>query len=81
MMNLKLDMKRMEKISLALIPIWNTVTRVRINGEEVSCLPPVAVKMYDYASAGNAVKGLPFFKVWLPQLYNQSRSGAVIRSG
>lgn len=31
---------------------------------------PVKVALCDYASAGNSKDGHPFFKVWLPQLYD-----------
>lgn len=31
---------------------------------------PVTVRFCDYASAGNTFSNYPFFKVWLPQLYN-----------
>ena len=31
---------------------------------------PIKVYLCDYASAGNSVDSFPFFKVWLPQLYN-----------
>ncbi len=31
---------------------------------------PIKVALCDYASAGNAKDGRPFFKVWLPQLYD-----------
>lgn len=31
---------------------------------------PIKVNLCDYASAGNSSYSFPFFKVWLPQLYN-----------
>jgi len=31
---------------------------------------PVAVQFCDYASAGNSMDSFPFFKVWMPQLYD-----------
>jgi len=31
---------------------------------------PIDVELCDYASAGNLSSSLPFFKVWLPQLFN-----------
>ncbi|WP_315343484.1 beta-L-arabinofuranosidase domain-containing protein [Hoylesella oralis] len=31
---------------------------------------PIEVELCDYASAGNATSSFPFFKVWMPQLYN-----------
>ncbi len=31
---------------------------------------PIDIELCDYASAGNASASLPFFKVWMPQLYN-----------
>lgn len=31
---------------------------------------PIDVELCDYASAGNATSSYPFFKVWMPQLYN-----------
>jgi hypothetical protein len=31
---------------------------------------PIKVNLCDYASAGNSTSSFPFFKVWLPQLYN-----------
>ena len=31
---------------------------------------PVMVHFCDYASAGNTTNGFPFFRVWMPQLYN-----------
>ncbi|MDD4778079.1 MAG: glycoside hydrolase family 127 protein [Fermentimonas sp.] len=31
---------------------------------------PIKLNLCDYASAGNSKNGYPFFKVWLPQLYN-----------
>ena len=31
---------------------------------------PVEVELCDYASAGNTMKAYPFFKVWLPQLFD-----------
>lgn len=31
---------------------------------------PIKVTLCDYASAGNSTNSFPFFKVWLPQLYN-----------
>src|SRR5690554_3173824 len=31
---------------------------------------PIKVNLCDYASAGNSTDSFPFFKVWLPQLYN-----------
>lgn len=31
---------------------------------------PIDVELCDYASAGNTMNAYPFFKVWLPQLYN-----------
>lgn len=34
---------------------------------------PVDVELCDYASAGNASASLPFFKVWMPQLYNPQK--------
>ncbi len=46
---------------------------------EVACIPesykesaagPVPVVFCDYASAGNARQGFPFFRVWLPQLFD-----------
>jgi DUF1680 family protein len=33
---------------------------------------PVTVHFCDYASAGNTINGFPFFRVWMPQLYNPS---------
>ena len=30
----------------------------------------VKVQLCDYASAGNTTNSFPFFKVWLPQLFN-----------
>ncbi len=35
---------------------------------------PVEVELCDYASAGNASTGYPFFKVWLPQLYDPKKA-------
>ncbi len=46
---------------------------------EVACIPesykesgaqPVSVVFCDYASAGNARQGFPFFRVWLPQPFD-----------
>lgn len=31
---------------------------------------PVETELCDYASAGNAIAAYPFFKVWMPQLYD-----------
>lgn len=31
---------------------------------------PVGTELCDYASAGNAMMTYPFFKVWMPQLYD-----------
>ena len=34
---------------------------------------PIDVELCDYASAGNSSSSLPFFKVWLPQLFNPQK--------